>query len=383
MSKWIKPFSDNNNEEYNYFSIENITENLKITKKVYNEALKLVADQKAVLENAEFGYMDHTYDNQMAAFFSVKIIGVCNVDAYLKKNSIIDFDCDNRKCPSTFNNEICVHKTAALILIQKYLKDHRPGDITDKNAAIFLHSFRINNISNNNQKASVHIIPRIFHMNDSLLMKILVSKTDLKKYYIVQNITDFFYTEQDQEVYKLGKNNEIDFSSETFVPECFEFVQLLKGWIHDKHCRSSFGYYFSANEENDMKKYVKLYGDRIDQLYDIFDGQKIEYNAKKVEMLNFKTYNPEINLKIEKIVDDGQFEGVFVSGELPLIFYGNKYYYCINNNDFCRMDQEYSGKIEPLYLLCNINDRDIYFQIGRKNLAEFYYTVLPVLRKIA
>ncbi len=384
MSNWIKPFCDDDNKEYNYFSIERITKNLKFTKENYNKACELVRSGRAYISNAEFGYTNHIFQSEIAGFFTVAIEEECVVKVCLSKNNILDCRCNSYKCFSKSDNptrEMCVHKTAALILIRDYLKEHRPGDSTDRNAAVFLDFFRSNQQFKNNLIHTVSLIPKLSHDSNSLFLKILITSKEIGKSYIVKNISELFYDIQNGETYPLGKNNHIDFSTETFTDECYDFAQTLKGWILDKQRRARNDYY-SYREENDLKNYVRLYGERIDKFFELFEGHEIEYDAKRGAKLYLKDYNPRIKLNISKLMaENGQFEGVSVSGKLPYIFDGNKHFYCIIDNSFCRMDNDYTNEITPLLSLGSSDDNDFHFQIGRKNLAEFYYTILPILRK--
>ncbi len=57
MDKWIKPFGGCGDQEYHYFSIDKITEKVRITLKVYNAGKALVSSGQAFLRNANFGYI--------------------------------------------------------------------------------------------------------------------------------------------------------------------------------------------------------------------------------------------------------------------------------------------------------------------------------------
>ena len=99
--------------------------------------------------------------------------------------------------------------------------------------------------------------------------------------------------------------------------------------------------------------------------------------------MKLTTGNPKVKLHIKKLVNRRSFEGVIVSGQIPSFYYGNQHDYCISGNCLYRMEAYFADELSPLMSLHSDHDGNIQFQIGRKNLSEFYYTVLPELRRIA
>lgn len=387
MANWIKPFNDEADQEYHYFSVGQITKKFKITQSTYDKGLKLVRSEQAYIQNLKLGYNTWEPDKGMICSIKVIIRNKCYIDVVFEKENMLEFRCPLHGCYSKYNrgqDEICEHEAAALILMQIYLANHRPGDSTDYNAEMFLSNFRSSRQSGSSRDKTVHLIPRICRDQNSLRLRVLISTDSVGKYYVVKGVTELFRAVQEGRVYPLGKKNHVDFAREDFSEECLEFMLALKGWVLDKQRRSQDNWYSSYYSEDDLRNYVKLYGDRLDRFFELFENKDIEYDISKNARLHLKAYNPQINLQIEKFADEkGQFEGVTVSGELPAIFRGNQYTYCIADDCFCRMDKEYAQELMPLLSLDQDNDDRIHFRIGRKNLAEFYYTVLPILRKTA
>ena len=383
MDKWIKPFSGCGDQEYHYFSIDKITEKVRITLKVYNAGKALVSSGQAFLRNANFGYMSHGIRQGMIGEMQVEITQQTSVRVIFAQDELLGCRCRDPRCYQRFSKdkgEVCEHEAAALILMQEYLIQNRPGDSTDLNAAMFLEMFSSTQQTDHSKRKSVHVIPRLSHDYDDLSLRILITSDACTKTYIVKNLTELFETVQDNGTYPLGKNNEIDFSQETFAEDCEEFARTLKGWILDKQHRERDSWY---SREDDLKNYVRLYGDRVDRFFELFENTDVEYESKG-HFLHLKTENPPLHLKISKLTGaKKRFEGVAVTGELLSFYYGNQFVYCITDGCFCRMEKAYSRKLEPLMGLRTGKENQLYFQIGRKKLSEFYYSVLPVLRQTA
>lgn len=56
MPDWIKPFHDPNDQEYHYFSIENITQNVRITRSIYDAGFLLINSGNAKVSKSDFAY---------------------------------------------------------------------------------------------------------------------------------------------------------------------------------------------------------------------------------------------------------------------------------------------------------------------------------------
>lgn len=198
---------------------------------------------------------------------------------------------------------------------------------------------------------------------------------------MVKNIADLFLDMDAGRVYPLGKNAEINFSEEDFAADTLAFAQTIRGWLHDKKESHRDRYYYS---DDDLKLHIRLYGDRLDRFFDLFADRELEVYQSKNQKIKLAAGNPKLKLRIKKLTNRSRsFEGVVVSGQIPSFYYGNQHDYCISGGCLYRMDADFADNLSPLMSLHSDYDGNIQFQIGRKSLSEFYYTVLPELRKIA
>lgn len=385
MPNWINPFHDSNDHEYHYFSIDNITKDVRLTQEAYTVGLTYVHNDLAQIKKVSFDFNYYYGGQELVGSFKIKINPQHFVDIAITKNKLILCRCNDYACymdRNRISQGICEHEAAALILMTDYLAKHRPGDSTDKNALDFLEQFRRSHKSTEkNLSPTVHLRPRISYFRDSLSFRLLITNDKAKKFYVVKNIMDLFDKIEYGGTYPLGKYHTIDFTTEGFAEDSTAFGQTIKDWLQNKKERNRDRYYYS---DDDMKEEIRLYGDRLDRFFDLFDNQAVESGYSKGDKIELKICNPQVVLHIKQLKSEtGQFEGVTVTAKLPVLFRGNHYQYCISDDCLYRMEKEYARKLMPL-LSFQSNDKDkIQFQIGRKNLAEFYYTVLPELKKIA
>ena len=385
MPNWINPFHDSYDHEYHYFSIDNITKDVHLTQEAYTVGLTYVHNDLAQIKKVSFDFNYYYGGQELVGSFKIKINPQHIVDIVITKNKLILCRCNDYACymdRNRISQGICEHEAAALILMTDYLAKHRPGDSTDKNALDFLMQFRRSHKSTKKDLSpTVHLRPRISYFRDSLSFRLLITNDKAKKLYVVKNIMDLFDKIEYGGTYPLGKYHTIDFTTEGFAEDSTAFGQTIKDWLQNKKERNRDRYYYS---DDDMKEEIRLYGDRLDRFFDLFDNQAVESGYFKGDKIELKICNPQVVLHIKQLKSEtGQFEGVTVTSKLPVLFRGNHYQYCISDDCLYRMEKEYARKLMPL-LSFQSNDKDkIQFQIGRKNLAEFYYTVLPELKKIA
>ena len=385
MPNWIKPFHDSNDQEYHYFTIEEITKEVRITQQSYDTGLALIHNGDARLSKASFDYDKFYNTREMIGRISVSIKPNQSIAVSFTKEMLLDCRCNSYKCRQAHDrntNGICPHEATALILLTDYLAKNHPGDSTDRTASAFLKQFRRSHRTEKQQKAgTVHLIPRLVIDDKDILIRLLISSDSVGKPYVVKNIADLFQDIDAGRVHPLGKNAEINFSEEDFAEDTYALAQALRGWLHDKEESRRNRYYYSSDD--DLKINIRLYGDRLDRFFDMFAERELEIYQSKKRVIKLTVGNPKVKLRIKKLTNRRSFEGVIVSGNIPSFYYGNQHDYCISGDCLYRMGADFADEMSPLMSLHSDYDGKIQFQIGRKNLSEFYYTVLPDLRKVA
>jgi SNF2 family DNA or RNA helicase len=136
-----------------------------------------------------------------------------------------------------------------------------------------------------------------------------------------------------------------------------------------------------------MAGFLYLYGTRLD---DFFDAAKDTYVAftdkdmgKKEAQALLTEGGRSVQLKLTAEKEKRQFQSIHVTGKLPALMDGSKYKYFVDRdkNEICRLDAESTQKMAPILKLARYNEIDIH--IGRKNIPEFYYRILPRLKECA
>lgn len=401
----IKPFTPvsgkSDKEDYRYFDLGKLANQLIIYDDTYDKATRLLNDELLVVENIQRGYNQYNGSvGCMVAGKAKRVNAFYPVMVSFTKDEILDMQCAAYGCTSHYSGynitkgkkEPCEHTLGLLIAADKFIRENDFGDSTDEAANELLQSFRKTRSAVGAGKAvgrEVTLEPRVIKENGWLHLSFRIG---CDKMYIVRNLTDLVDHVENKEEISFGKLT-LNFAQDRIRSQDMSFYHFIKSVINDEaYHNEQFqrnNYYYYGVKEIVIKSDISLYGQRLDTFFDFVDGTRVAYidrdgagkyaNSKATETLYFGHESPKILLKIKKDVDTyGVFHGVTVSGTAPDFFQTPQYRYFLSENILNRVSSSESA-LEPLYDL--IENGEIFFKIGRQNLSEFYYTVLPQLRE--
>jgi hypothetical protein len=284
-----------------------------------------------------------------------------------------------------------------LILIQEYQKSHAVGDATDRMGRIMLDMFRNMHAGEEARKdtaehvvAQVELSPRLILEDDRLRLSFKIGSGRM---YVLKNISKFVTDHQQGNVITLGKNTSIDLSTAQFTPGGQQYLNFLRREVKQEqdHKRTleekSSRWYAPEVSAEGMVSYLELYGTRLDDFYDMAKETHVAFvnrddQRKEISVLLTEgSRSVRLNLDVER--EKGHVASIVLSGSLPFLLEGSKYYYFIDGEQgrICRLDAKSTEQIEPLLRLADEGEIDLH--IGRNNIPEFYYRILPRLRACA
>lgn len=394
--KKIQPFVPSK-DTYQYFDMGRITKDLEFSESCYKEAVKLAECGNVVLEKVDLAYVRYMYDMTLqgiAEGYYVDKKQKYPIKIVFDRNAITQANCRVIRCGCYYQNtyygsgqHICSHILALLILLERYLKKYNPGDATDPNGNYLLNGFRSQHIrevmGQQTQQHDLLMQPVLERKADELQLSIKVG-TD--KLFVVKDLSAFIKLYENKDIITFGTKTEIDLAKHRIhdlSKPVFDYVCRLVKNVQEREefVRTSMRYY----ETETIKNRIDLYGERLDQFYDLCVGTAVNCNDKrsgKIEKttLKFREGKPNIQLKIEKSLDEeGVFHGVQVSGKIPEFICGRNHRYYFTKDAFCRIDHESLQEIEPLLKLSEFGK--LSFCVGRRSLSEFYHQILPVFKR--
>ena len=407
--KKVKPFTSDAipsaDQEYRYFDMARITKDLVWYEDTYQKAQAMVKQNKIENFQLTFGYPANNY-----GYVGSEMTGDANgfvrkdgyteaVRVFFNRNGILRSSCGIYCAGFDYSgmryvngkSEPNVYIAAMLILIADELAKNNVGDSTDCNAQMLLDGFRGGRSGGSRQEngRTVTLEPRLVRQGGELTLS-LRAGTD--KVYVIKNIAEFVACAEQRQEYQSGKMT-LDFSRDHIAESNGRLYKFVKGIVYDlgyqKENLSAGSFGRPVAKLENIKSSVKLYGSRLDQIYDILsDSQGVHFTDKDCEpsasgMLAMGSNVPDIAITIRKDVEkNGPFHGITAEGTAPVIIEGADYNYFIGGSQLNRIPPEKDQKLSPLYHLIDDEGR-LSFKIGRSHLSEFYYTVLPAMREMA
>ena len=387
-------------DEYHYFNFKSIESSLYIDAKTRMEGKRLIKNEKIELAHVSNGYVQtEFYDyepvskfvfiSKEKSIYSQKI----KVELIISQDEILSAKCSCDNCDGYYywmsNNKACKYKSAAKDLAIEYLKNNNTIDSTDAAGQQLINDFagkvRSQIISQSRQlDESLKIEPRIIMKDNELQIDFKVGSTKMFK---ISDLIHFVELVRSSESEKYGTNTMINHGIQNFTEESRRWVNFIQDSV-DEEMRIREGVAESTWSSVKKKKMgcVPLYGWKIDQMYKLIDGNPVKYenrDIKKRTMMTVKQKNPSIKIHIEPVSIDDVFQGIYVIIKSNQIFFGTETAYYIDADEgyLCRITDEYYKQMEPVLRQAKFGGAE--FEIGRNNLQEFYYNVLPMLDEYA
>ncbi len=395
--KFITPFQQK--EGYSYFNLAHMTRQLKFLSSDWENAQKLVENEQIehavfVTEYPKYAISPQLCGRYIATYFKPYPV---TVRIGFTQDVITDAKCECERCNHIYNqyysnsskySSLCVHEMAALILMDTYIREHNPGDATDKNGDQMLQSIR--------KQLSVQkpalpqatpqtafLEPRAEYSHQTgLTLSFRVGDT---RGYMVRNLTDLVSCVEDRQVYALGKSGGLDFKNCVFAEKSQEYFDMIRqGVAQGKREQARL----EANDVNHptqalVKAKLPLQGRLLDQFYTMAQGEKIPFANENADLpgnaiLAVQEGAPRIPLFIYPNTDEqGVFQGVHVNGAMPVLLDGLDHCYFVEGSALYRLAPEKVPILNSLSL-ASVSGR-LSFKVGRNNLTDFYHTVLPAL----
>ena len=400
-------------QPYKLINLAHATRDLHFTESTYEKAKKLID------ANALFNFEVKRYTNVASSYrHAYRISASMDERTYYNwyQNTIIDINkdeiiyvyCDSSKCRihnqtsrqarlSNNRDSLCEHAVALLLLFDEYMKENSSElDMTSDTGRHLLNSFshisvdsdRQNKIEDGDGKT---LVTKNISLEPVLLTdesKVFVEfKIGANRMYKLKSISELIEHVDKKDEMKLGKNNVLDFMVQDFDEQSAELYEYIRA-IYDEDKEKErfmiqnsrdYNYYSGYHTSELLKNGIPLYGSKLDDFYEMYKGRSVEYvNAEYYRNNTSEVYLEDNDVKItvygKKIIDeDKQFQGIRLETK-PIKFYnGNKSSYYLDEGHFYRVSKE-NMKAISAFSYSPYSDGIV---IGRNNLADFYYDVLP------
>ncbi len=388
--------------EYFYYDLNYICRTVKSSEKTRAEGRRLAKDGTVELTDVQTGFLQDYYGGDPAMVIS----GIADNDGWyanrvsltLKQDKIISLACECPGCyyKSCYNYDgtvsLCEHEWALLFLAEDYIIRNNPGDATQQAALRMLYEYRRSRMNAVRTEITgghktLHIEPRL-EKNQGFISASFKTGTD--KLYVIKDLTRFVEQVDGGERAEFGKSTVIDYANCSLDEQSQQYFTFIRDAVNEERGRQT--QLLSQRSTADIAKNfritgkIPLIGGRIDAFYDLVCGGQIEYTDKdtadKKTMISCRKAKPSVELTVNACRDSrGNFDGLTVSGHMSSLIEGARGCYFVSDGYLNETDIEDMRNLLPLYRTSDILG-NILFNVGRKNLSEFCYSILPVLRSL-
>ena len=414
-------------KKYHYYVVARAVRDLDIPKKKYDLALDIVHRNEIRISNIHSGFISRMQrdvsiddDDNQALFVTCEFTGGKAthygytskriVKLVMLRNELLSYSCGvpgcNRYDPygtayvlTAYERKkpLCEHLIAALYLTNEYLvRNPNITDTTDAAGHRLLESFAESGFVPDAEKIvkDVVITPRLkvnhrtggsFYGSRWIYQDRTELAVDFKvghdRPYLVKNLNELIEKYRDKDVYSLGKKSDLLFSKEDFTDASKKMYDFIVSYIEEEAYRQDV----AEGSKTMTAKELMLYGKRLDDFFDLVEGRSIEISAKNMEdevrsPVKAVEHDLTINLTATAHKDrDGEFDGITLNGYVPTVIEGIKGAYFFSGGMFARISKENVRALKPF--ISSADDGIVELVIGRANLAQFYYHILPQIEK--
>lgn len=381
-----------------YFDSDKIYRSLNMNNAMQEKARRLV-QQKQI----EFGMFSTGYISGERCMVGQQLaVGEENgrrfkVAVIFGSDEVTYTECSCTQCYSRYRwhqdtPQKCAYIAAVVKQACDYLTEHDVGDSTDLNGMSLMNRFKQRHVSETlaqarSQTESMTLEPRLIREGDGLEVSF---RYGAGRKYVVKELGEFCGLVKREEKAVYGTKTELPHGEgvlDAMGRKWYAFIQRIvqedqKAGERQMRKSSPWGSYYSRGALKFPA--LDLIGGRMDQFFELVSSSNIEYEdktnyEKNKRMLHCVEEIPHIKMQLSPVVTGAgkKFQGLEAQCEMPEFYEGQNAVYFISGDKLCRTDRERLSKVMPL--LEQAKNGRIQFRIGKKNLSEFYYSVLPML----
>lgn len=380
--------------KYQYFDCNAIRKSMRLTDAVERKADMLLREKKVTLREVESGYMQGRLETVGEAFGEgVDGRNRFPVHMVFARRELLFAECQCGECRKHYyslyyRKDYCPYLGAFMTLVQDYLQGKNVGDATDSNAMVVMRAFteqRANNVVSDTvgRAGSLTLLPRMTLKGGELAVSFKVGE---KKLFVIKDLFEFYANVQESKTASYGSATTLNHNINNFTDRGRKWIDYIGSIVKEEQAFERRLIEARSYSKKAVSKdgELALFGWRLDQLYRLCGEEGLDFEDRDSEprikcLLQAREKNPKISMTIRKndLGDGRSFHGITVDCRMPDFFYGVETAYYISGSEFSRVEAEFMKRIRTIAGFSR--EGALSFQVGRNNLAQFYYSVLPQL----
>ena len=316
-----------------------------------------------------------------------------DVEVILSNQKLLSSTCACQGWYDPFGHSpLCEHVLALLTKLREYLREHNPGDATDKAADSLFQAMDAlavpaaeDTVQASEKERNLVLVPRII-MDEGEARLSFKAGFQGGKMLMLRAYNEFLDAVEEEKTFPLSKVVSVDFSKSDFTEDSLPWLRFLQRRVSETETvneqleqKSGRGYY-GRTPALSVGVRDTLTGATLDRFYELAEGTAVEFQNRAFitnNTIRIGHMNLHVRLTAKRLIGHGSgFHGVEVTGEMPSILRGSAGSYIFNNHGLSRITKEEERFLRPFQ---NASDKSgkIRFRVGMDHLAEFYYRVVP------
>ena len=232
------------------------------------------------------------------------------------------------------------------------------------------------------EKEKIQLEPKIIYDKLTNVMKIEF-KIGNKRMYKIKDLSQFYTSMTNQELYKYGDKLQFVHTKEMFTEDSqklldfiLKYAELIK--YANSNSNSNYRYYEKALNESS----IVVGNTGIDELFEILEGKQIAFQKDSKPMnVTFMQAEPEIKFYLKRIKKN-QYHIVANEDIFKIsILKGNKYKYLLDEDRLYRCSKEFEKTTLRLLELFRQNYMTE-LTLGEEELFSFFSIMMPKLKNV-
>ena len=309
----------------------------------------------------------------------------------IQGNRFYELKCKSRECERLgYTQELlCPHRLRMIALLWDYADSMADVDATDEAALRFFKGLEKQGQQQEGQISAVPAREKKLSLGAKIIMEDGVAKASFtcglrgERLYALRNLGEFARLYLGENVFQATKKVSFDFAKLDFEDNAQPLLQFILRRVREIQDVNDKLYEKNVYKSLSVSSQQVLEGSVLDNFYDAALGLHCDYTDRSNGITDKEIHighsNIRIFLKTERLADArGAFNGVLVSGVIPVAIHGASQTYILNSDALSRVSPEEEQALSPFL---SVSDAAGYFrfQVGQARLNEYYYRVLPSL----
>lgn len=232
------------------------------------------------------------------------------------------------------------------------------------------------------EKEKIQLEPKIIYDKLTNTMKIEF-KIGNKKMYKIKDLSQFYTSMTNQELYRYGDKLQFVHTKEMFTEDSqklldfiLKYAELIK--YANSNSNSNYRYYGKALNESS----IAVGNTGIDELFEILEGKQIAFQKDSKPMnVTFMQAEPEVEFYLKKLSKNKYH--IVANEDIFKIFIlkGNKYKYLLDEDRLYRCSKEFEKTTLRLFELFRQNYMTE-LTLGEEELSSFFSIMMPKLKNV-